>query len=127
MAYQGVTVLAHRYVYELKYGPIPENMKVDHKCHTAECSELTHLRLVTNKQNAENRKGLNSNNSSGYPNVYRDKKTNRWFVKVEHHGKKHYGGYFDFEGLDKAGAVALELKNKLFTHNDLDRTKGTNL
>lgn len=110
---------AHRYAWERVHGPIPENMLVDHRCHTMTCVEVRHLRLVTHKQNQENRAGKNSNNSSGYLNVYRDKKTGRWYVKVLHHGKQYYGGYF--ADIDKANEAAIALRNKLFTHNDLDR------
>lgn len=118
----GRNTLAHRYSYERSVGVIPHKHHIDHACHTKDCVEPLHLRPVTNKQNAENRKGLNANNSSGHPNVYRDNKTNRWFVKVQHHGKQHYGGYFAIEDVDKAGEAAVELKNTLFSHNDRDRT-----
>ncbi len=47
-------VLAHRFSYELAIGPIPEDMTVDHRCFTPACVNPTHLRLLTNRQNAQN-------------------------------------------------------------------------
>lgn len=46
---------SHRLSWFLKYGDIPPGMLVDHKCHNTLCVNPSHLRLVTPKQNSENR------------------------------------------------------------------------
>ena len=53
-AWDGVTVvLAHRIVWEHVNGPIPAGMTVDHeRCRNRRCVEITHLRLLTNFDNA---------------------------------------------------------------------------
>lgn len=49
------TLLAHRYSYELNYGPIPEGMVVMHDCDNPACTNYSHLILGTDKTNAEDR------------------------------------------------------------------------
>jgi hypothetical protein len=40
-------------------------------------------------------------------------------VTVNHNRRAHYGGRFT--NLEEAEAAAIALRNKLFTHNDMDR------
>lgn len=42
---------AHRFSYELKNGPIKDNLVIDHKCRTTLCVNPNHLRAVTAKIN----------------------------------------------------------------------------
>ena len=57
--------LAHRVMYELKVGPIPGGMEIDHLCHTRDlscragvncphrrCVNPDHLEVVTKQENA---------------------------------------------------------------------------
>lgn len=51
--YDGVTVrLAHRVAFVLAVGPIPGQLTVDHICHNKVCCNPSHLRLLTNVDNA---------------------------------------------------------------------------
>lgn len=110
----------HRWAYEKAHGPIPESMKVDHRCHTPLCCNPEHLRAVTQKQNGENRAGTNQNNKSSKTlGVSYDPRTGRWAVKVMHNGKHHWGGRHDTE--EQAANAVAALRNQLFTHNDSDR------
>lgn len=47
----GTKVLAHRFSYELVYGPITPGMQLDHLCRTRECVNPLHLEAVTSREN----------------------------------------------------------------------------
>ena len=106
---------AHRYAYLLFKGEIPDHLMVDHMCLNRGCVNPRHLRLVTNKQNLENR--AYGYSSTGVRNVYMNK--DALMVQVKHNQKIHrrYG----FKTLDEAEAAAKALRLELFTHNELDR------
>jgi hypothetical protein len=46
-------VYAHRYVWELHYGPIPEGMQLHHVCGERACICVDHLKLVTTLEHAD--------------------------------------------------------------------------
>lgn len=105
---------AHRVAYELTYGPIPQGMHIDHRCHNVGCVRPDHLRAVTPKQNIENRRSR-----SGVRGVYKHHKYNTWAAKVGHNYEMIHVGSFRSEEDAKAAVIAKRLE--LHTHNDLDR------
>lgn len=117
MRVNGPRMLSHRYAWERARGPIPDGIIVDHMCHNPACCNVDHLRLVTDKQNSENPSGPRSQGSSGHLGVHQH--GNRWRVRVRHYGVTHLGG--SFATAEEAAPVAQALRNKLFTHNLLDR------
>jgi HNH endonuclease len=44
-------VMAHRFVYELLIGPIPDGLQLDHLCRTRSCVNPSHLEPVTSREN----------------------------------------------------------------------------
>ena len=113
------TICAHRLAWQLTRGPIPDDMQLDHRCHNRACVNPDHLRLATNKQNNENMSGLRSDNSTGYRGVRLEKRTGKYYARAFHHGREHSAGTHDTA--EEAAEAARALRNKLFTHNDLDR------
>ncbi|GAB3042152.1 hypothetical protein GCM10027079_02690 [Sediminivirga luteola] len=113
------TRLVHRWNWERERGPIPDELDLDHRCGVPACCNPEHLRVVSAKQNAENRVRLPSNNTSGYRGVYWSASRGKWFAKAKHHGHQYHGGYFDSP--EAANEAAIALRNRLFTHNDRDR------
>jgi len=113
---------AHRYAYELHTGKmIRDGRQVDHMCHNRACINPEHLRSVTNKQNGENRRGPNKNNSSGVLGVHWNKRHERWCAQFKHNGKSVYVGMFhDLAEAEKAIKAA---RNRRFTCNTRDRQK----
>lgn len=64
-------VAAHRWAWTLEYGPIPEGMEPDHRCHTRDkscpggvscphraCCRPSHLELLTHRDNVLRGRGL---------------------------------------------------------------------
>jgi hypothetical protein len=94
-------------------------MVIDHTCHNRRCVNPDHLRTVTHKQNQENRSGAQPNSTSGVRGVTWMSREKRWVSQVSHNGKQYVGGYF--KTIAEAEASVIALRNKLFTHNDMDR------
>lgn len=118
IAIGGKRVRAHRFAWSLIVGEIPRGLQIDHRCRHRDCVNPEHLRLATNKQNAEH-VSTYSNNTSGYRGVTFNKRLNKWSVLVMHCGRNHFGG--NYSDVHEAAAAAKALRNELFTHNDLDR------
>lgn len=108
---------AHVVSHVWHIGFVPKGLVVDHMCHVRHCVNPGHLRLITRKQNGENRTGLNANNKSGLRGVSWAKDRNKWMASVRHQGKKLNLGYFTDK--EEAGRVAQEAREKLFTPNPL--------
>ena len=113
---------AHRFAFELHTGkPIPEGRQIDHICHERACINPDHLRSVTNKQNGENRKGPNRNNTSGVRGVTWNKRHEKWCAKFRHNREYIYVGMYD--RLEDAERAIIAKRNKVFTCNTTDRIK----
>lgn len=120
MSVDGKLQLTHRYSYALAKGAIPAGMLIDHVCLTPRCVNPAHLRLATQKQNAENRAGAQSNNkSSGIRGVTWNRQTGKWHTHLRHNGRNYSAG--EFHSLDEAEAAVIAKRNTFFTHNELDR------
>lgn len=56
-------VLAHRVAYENKFGTIPEELVIDHKCRNGLCINPDHLEAVTNIENVMRGEGAPARNA----------------------------------------------------------------
>lgn len=50
-------MLAHRWMYEMLLGPIPEGLVINHKCSNRRCVNPHHLEVVNQAQNCRHGKG----------------------------------------------------------------------
>ena len=55
-------IRAHRFVYALLVGPIPENMTIDHICRCRNCVNPKHLRLLSATDNLMAGMGIQAQN-----------------------------------------------------------------
>lgn len=117
--YEGRQERVHRVAYKRSVGPIPPRFMIDHRCHNRRCVNPDHLRLATMKQNQENRAGAPSQNKSGVRGVSWSAGNKRWLVTIGHNNRTVYGG--QFKVLADAEQAAIDLRNRLYTHNVLDR------
>lgn len=54
---------AHRFLYQLAYGPLPSGMQVDHLCRNRACINPNHLEPVTVKENVLRGMGFAAQNA----------------------------------------------------------------
>lgn len=114
--HEGGMVYSHRLSYAWAHGEIPEGMYVDHRCHTHNCVRPDHLRLVTNAQNLQNRRGATRASTTGVRGVHWSKRDQKYQAYAKLSGKKYNAGSFDT--LKEAEAAAIAKRRELFTHDD---------
>lgn len=84
----------HRLVYEFYFGEIPKYKVIDHYDNNPKNNLIDNLRLVTLEKNNQKRK-KNKNNTSGFPGVFLNKKTNKYFSAICVNCKRVSLGTFD--------------------------------
>lgn len=102
---------AHRIIWEMHFGKIPEGMEVDHINHIRHDNRIENLRLVTHRDNCRNQ-SKRKTNTSGFSGVWFSKEKQKFVGEVLN--KKL--GYFS-SSIDAYNTVANELKYKGFHHN----------
>lgn len=112
-------VYAHRFAYELLVAEIPTGLETDHLCWTRNCVNPAHIRLVTHKHNAENKRGAVTGSTTGVRGVQWHKGANKYVVQVSSGGVRYHGGLH--LTLAEAEAAAIALRCRVMTHNEADR------
>ena len=93
----------------------PNNLKdvhVDHINHDTLDNRECNLRVSKISDNLENRKGRNSNNKSGYRNVFWNSAISKWSVSLCKNYKRIDLG--DYDDVDEAGRVAEAGRQKYY-------------
>lgn len=89
LSYGGKHLLAHRVVWMLNFGVIPEGLVIDHINRDPSDNRIENLRAVTTSVNNANSK-VRSHCVSGEKHVAVDKRTGRFTVRIR---RKSYGTY----------------------------------
>ena len=87
-------IAAHRIIYEMEYGKIPEGMVIDHINGCKTDNRLENLRLATKAQNVWNA-GIRSTNTSGYRGVSWSKRMSKWQAQIRAYPKVLHIGFFE--------------------------------
>ncbi|WP_157971189.1 HNH endonuclease signature motif containing protein [Pseudogemmobacter bohemicus] len=78
--------LAHRLVWILNNGDIPDGYLIDHRNGDGDDNRLENLRLATALENSRNA-ARQVNNTSGFAGVSYAEKDSRWVSRIKIHGK----------------------------------------
>lgn len=109
-------IKAHRFSYETFVGPIPEGMKILHKCDNPPCVNWEHLFLGTNQDNSRDmflkRRGVKS--KRGLPYGVRIERSGKFVGQTSIDGKQTHLGTFDTP--EEASEVALKKKFELINN-----------
>ncbi len=84
---------AHRLLWAMVNGPIPDNMMIDHINGVTSDNRLWNLRLATRSNNQHNSK-FRKNNTSGFKGVSWDKGEGKWQAGIVVGGKRKALGRF---------------------------------
>ncbi|WPJ68535.1 hypothetical protein OMDBNIEC_00049 [Salmonella phage STP-SP5] len=84
--YNNQQLHAHRIIWEMFKGPIPEGLMIDHIDRNRSNNRIENLRLVSRSGNAKNQK-LPSTNTSGVIGVSFRKCDGKWIAHITNNGK----------------------------------------
>lgn len=106
-------VCSHRFSYETFIGPIPEGMKVLHKCDNPPCVNWEHLFLGTQQVNGTDMasKGRGTKSKKGLPFGVTMQINGKFQSRVKFKGKRICLGTFNTP--EEAGSVAFKKKLEL--------------
>ena len=93
LSYGGKQMLAHRVVWILNFGVIPEGLVIDHIDRNPSNNRIENLRVVTQAINLGN-VAVRPHCSSGEKYISLDKRTGRYSVRIK---RKSYGTYGTLE------------------------------
>lgn len=113
--FKGKRYLAHRIIWEMQNGPIPDNMLIDHIDGNSLNNTIINLRLATHPENNYNRKKL-SNKRLPKGVVERADKPGYYSASIRHNGKRHY-----YSGYNLAAVLAWLTATRVELHGQFAR------
>lgn len=84
---------AHRLIWIMFNGDIPEGKEIDHKNHIRNDNRIDNFRLASHKENCKNR-AFSPKNSSGVTGVYWNKNRKKWHTQIKVNREMIYLGSF---------------------------------
>lgn len=117
----GKPFYAHRISWEFVNPPLIRSAELDHMCHNRACVNPAHLRESTRSLNNQNRRGAQSNSSTGVRGVYRTKCGKKYFAQARLNRKSHYLGAYETK--DQAEAVVVAWRRKNMPHSLKDQLR----
>jgi hypothetical protein len=102
-----ITIGMHRFLLKPD-----KNLKVDHRDHDTLNNTRENLKAKTTSENAQNRKGAQTNSRSGIRGVVWDKANNRWNAVVRLNNKDVFCRYF--RNIIDAEKAVIEARKKYF-------------
>lgn len=94
----GKRYYAHRIVWEMHNGKIPDGMFIDHINHIRHDNRIENLRLVSRSENMKNQ-SLRIDSTSGFTGVTYRKRDSVWIAQAD---GSHLGSFNSFEEAVKA-------------------------
>jgi len=101
-------VFLHRYILDIEDSEI----EVDHINHDTLNNRRYNLRVSQRIENSKNRETRNSNNKTGYRNVFWSKDENKYIVQLQINKKNKRLG--SFKDVDEAGLFAERMRQKYY-------------
>ena len=111
IGYKGFLYMAHRLAWLYCHGAFPKKF-LDHIDGDRANNRIANLREATSAENGQNRR-LQSNNTSGYPGVF--KHHGKWVARIKVDGKTHHLG--TFKSAEQGHVAYIEAKARLHTFN----------
>ena len=94
-------IFAHRIIYAMHYGDIPNDMHIDHINGIKHDNRIENLRLATNTENICNQKNAQVSNKTGFLGVSVDR--NKFVAQIQIKGiKKRLGRFSNIQDASKA-------------------------
>lgn len=108
--YAGKSLKAHRVIWEMFNGEIPNGYVIDHVNNDRSDNRIENLRLATNAENCRNRKGANCTSKTKARGVQK-LPSGKYRVRVYANGKDMHIGVFDSleEAIEKSHSVRVEV------------------
>lgn len=108
---------AHRIVWELFNGPIPEKKEIDHINGIRSDNRIENLRLVNRSENNQNRKRARSDSKTGRIGVGYHKSSGLYLARIRLNGTSQTIGYF--KDIEDASNAYLKRKREIHLTNTL--------
>lgn len=111
----GKVQYVHRMIWEHVHGPILNNMQIDHINGNRKDNRIANLRIVSNRQNQENRSHKSRNTISGVKGVHWHKQRQKWVAKIQFQETRMHLGLFST--IEEAKAAYDTAALVVHTHN----------